>query len=130
MNSIKQTLGVALVAVGMVVTAGCATERGGQPTAARIVDDSVITAKVKTNLIEDQALKAFQINVETYRGDVLLSGFVDSPEMVKRAVEVAKNVEGVKSVRNSLIVKKDEAATGKPSAGAEDKPSNGAGTSR
>lgn len=120
MNNIKRIFGAAVAAFVLVLGAGCATERGGQSTAARVVDDSVITARVKTHLIEDQALKAFQINVETYRGDVLLSGFVDSPDMVKRAVEVAKNVEGVKSVRNSLIVKKEE-ATGKPSAGSEEK---------
>lgn len=121
MNSSKQVFAIAVAGLMMILGAGCATERGGQTTAARVVDDSVITSRVKTRLIEDQALKAFQINVETYRGDVLLSGFVDNADMVKRAVEIAKNTSGVKTVRNSLIVRKDEAATGRPSGGTQDR---------
>jgi osmotically-inducible protein OsmY len=89
------------------IVAGCASTRTHE-SPGEYVDDSVITSRVKTRLIQDQALKGFQIGVETFRGDVLLSGFVDSPEQIKRAVELAKSVPGVKSVKNSLVVKKEK----------------------
>lgn len=70
------------------------------------VDNSVITAKVKSLLAGDDFLKSFQIGVETYKGTVQLSGFVDSQTAVNRAGEIARSVEGVKSVKNDLRVKK------------------------
>jgi len=90
------------------IVAGCASTRTTQ-SPGEYVDDSVITSRVKTRLIQDQALKAFDIGVETFRGDVLLSGFVDTKDQIDRAVTVAKQVPGVKSVRNSLVVKKEKA---------------------
>jgi osmotically-inducible protein OsmY len=89
------------------ILAGCASTRTHQST-GEYVDDSVVTSRVKTRLIEDQSLKGFQIGVETFRGDVLLSGYVDNPDQIKRAVAVAKSVPGVKSVKNSLVVKKEK----------------------
>jgi len=89
------------------ILAGCASTRTTE-SAGEYVDDSVITSRVKTRLIQDQALKAFDIGVETFRGDVLLSGFVDSKDQIDRAVSVAKKVPGVKSVRNSLVVKQEK----------------------
>lgn len=74
-------------------------------TAGQYVDDSVITTKVKSAILGDPALKVTQISVETYQGKVLLSGFVDSPQSVQRAGEVARSVEGVKEVKNNLVVK-------------------------
>jgi osmotically-inducible protein OsmY len=70
------------------------------------VDDSVITAKVKSLLASDDFLKSFEISVETYKGTVQLSGFVDSPKAVDKAGEIASGVKGVKSVKNNLNVKK------------------------
>lgn len=70
------------------------------------VDNSVITAKVKSLIAGDDFLKSFQISVETYKGTVQLSGFVDSQTAVNRAGEIARSVEGVKSVKNDLRVKK------------------------
>jgi osmotically-inducible protein OsmY len=70
------------------------------------VDDSVITAKVKTMLAADDFLKSFEISVETYKGIVQLSGFVDSQKAVDKAGEIASGVGGVKSVKNKLDVKK------------------------
>lgn len=110
MEKLKQ-LWVAIFLGAAVFLTGCATGEAG-----RVVDDSVVTSRVKTRLIEDQALKAFQINVETYRGDVLLSGFVESQDQINRAVEIAKNSDGVRSVKNAMVVRKDE-ATGAPSGG-------------
>ncbi len=89
------------------IVAGCAGSRTTE-SPGEYVDDSVITSRVKTRLIQDQALKAFDIGVETFRGEVLLSGFVDSKDQIDRAVQVAKSVPGVKSVRNSLVVKKEK----------------------
>ena len=70
------------------------------------VDDSVITTKVKSLLAADDFLKSFQISVETYKGIVQLSGFVDSQKAVDKAGEIARGVKGVKSVKNNLNVKK------------------------
>ncbi len=74
-------------------------------TPGQYLDDKVITAKVKAALVEDPGVKALQIKVETFEGIVQLSGFVDNPEQVIRAGDLAKGVEGVKSVKNDLIVR-------------------------
>lgn len=73
--------------------------------AGRVVDDSTITAKVKAALVGDPSTKAHQINVETFQGTVQLSGFVDSSDARARALEVARNVEGVKEVKDGLEVR-------------------------
>src|SRR5215207_878596 len=70
--------------------------------AGRVVDDSVITGKVKAALVADPTTKAHQITVETFKGVVQLSGFVDSSEARSRAAQVAEQVEGVKDVKNAL----------------------------
>ena len=77
-----------------------------QEGAGEYVDDSVITTKVKSLLAADDFLKSFEISVETYKGIVQLSGFVDSQKAVDKAGEVAGSVKGVKSVKNNLNVKK------------------------
>ncbi len=77
----------------------------GQQTAGGAVDDAVVTAKVKARLIDDEVTKAYRINVETFKGTVQLSGSVDSEEARLRATELAKNVGGVKNVKNSLQVR-------------------------
>jgi hyperosmotically inducible protein len=76
-----------------------------QEGAGEYVDDSVITTKVKSQLAADDFLKSFQISVETYKGIVQLSGFVGSQMAVNKAGEIARGVQGVKSVKNDLIVK-------------------------
>ena len=73
--------------------------------AGHFVQDSVITAKVKTALLKDPVVKGTSVNVETHRGTVLLSGFVASPQEMQRAAEVAAGIGGVISVRNGLTVK-------------------------
>ena len=77
-----------------------------QEGAGEYVDDSVITTKVKSLLAADDFLKSFEISVETYKGTVQLSGFVDSQKAVDKAGEIASGVKGVKSVKNNLNVKK------------------------
>ena len=90
-------------------TAKSQTPAQQKPDAAsptQTLDDSVVTAKVKAKLVDDPVTKAYQINVETFKGTVQLSGFVDSAEAVSRATTLAKDVGGVKDVKNSLQVRK------------------------
>ena len=74
-------------------------------TVGNVIDDSVITTKAKAAIFNAPDLKTLQISVETRKGEVLLSGFVDNEAAKMRAEEVVKNVAGVKSVKNSLEVK-------------------------
>jgi len=83
---------------------GCASTPTKEGT-GEYIDDSAITTKVKSAILGDSALKVFQINVETFKGEVQLSGFVDSAAAKQKAGEVARGVGGVKSVKNNLIVK-------------------------
>ena len=94
-----------LILLMLVATfAACASTRTHEST-GEYVDDSVITTKVKAGLAGDDFLKSFQIGVETYKGTVQLSGFVNSQEAVRKAVDITKGVKGVTSVKNNLIVK-------------------------
>jgi osmotically-inducible protein OsmY len=83
---------------------GCASTPTREGT-GEYVDDSAITTKVKAAIFNEPSLKVFQINVETFKGEVQLSGFVDSSKSVHKAGEVARSVTGVKSVKNNLIAK-------------------------
>jgi c(7)-type cytochrome triheme protein len=74
-------------------------------SAGEYVDDAVITAKIKSAVLEEPSLKSAEINVETSKGTVQLSGFVRSRADINKAVEVAKGVKGVKSVKNDMILK-------------------------
>jgi osmotically-inducible protein OsmY len=84
--------------------AACAATRTHEST-GEYVDDSVITTKVKSLLAKDDFLKSFQISVETYQGTVQLSGFVNSQQAVDKAGQITRTVQGVKSIKNNLIVK-------------------------
>ena len=95
---------IALVML-MVAFAACAST-SKQESTGEYVDDSVITTKVKSLLAADDFLKSFEISVETYKGAVQLSGFVDSQKAIDKAVEITRSVKGVKSVKNNLSVKK------------------------
>ena len=94
----------AAVAVGSSTFTSCASTRTHEST-GEYVDDSTITTKVKALLAEDNFLKSFQIGVETYKGTVQLSGFVNSQEALRKAGEITRSVKGVMSVKNNLIVK-------------------------
>jgi osmotically-inducible protein OsmY len=83
---------------------GCASTRTHEGT-GEYVDDTAITTKVKAEIFTDPALKVLQINVETFKGVVQLSGFVDSNKSAAKAAEVARHIHGVVSVKNNLIVK-------------------------
>jgi len=94
-----------LVALMLITTFVACASSPKQESTGEYVDDSVITTKVKSLLAADDFLKSFEIGVETRKGIVQLSGFVDSQKAVNRAVEITRSVGGVKSVKNSLIVK-------------------------
>ena len=74
-------------------------------TTGQYVDDSVITAKVKSALLADDAVKSFAVSVETVKGVVQLSGFVNTSDQKSAAGKDAEAVPGVKKVHNNLIVK-------------------------
>jgi osmotically-inducible protein OsmY len=84
--------------------AACAATRTQEST-GEYVDDSVITTKVKSLLAADDFLKSFQISVESFKGVVQLSGFVNTQKAVDKAIEITRSVNGVKSIKNDLIVK-------------------------
>jgi osmotically-inducible protein OsmY len=94
------------VVLMLIATFMACASTSKQEGAGEYVDDSVITTKVKSMLAADDFLKSFEITVETYKGIVQLSGFVDSQKAVDKAGEVAGGVKGVKSVKNNLNVKK------------------------
>lgn len=100
--SIRNYSAIAIVMAAIVTSACAATAT--QRSAGEVVDDGVVTAKVKTALIEDEATKARQIDVSVNRGVVELAGAVDTQAMKSRAGTLAQNVEGVSEVRNNLTV--------------------------
>ena len=83
---------------------GCASTSKQEGT-GEYVDDTVITSKVKAEIFNDPSLKSAEINVETFKGVVQLSGFVNSREDINRAVQVARGVKGVVSVKNDMRLK-------------------------
>ena len=100
MNIFKIILCTLLLASFM----GCAGTDTKQST-GQYVDDSAITAKVKAAIFDEESLKSRQINVETFKGVVQLSGFVDSQRNVSKAEQIAREVDGVKSVITDIIYK-------------------------
>jgi hyperosmotically inducible protein len=95
-----------LVLLMLIATFVACASTSKQSGTGEYVDDSVITTKVKSLLASDDFLKSFEISVETYKGTVQLSGFVDSQKAIDKAGEIASGVKGVKSVKNNLNVKK------------------------
>ncbi|MEJ1963434.1 MAG: BON domain-containing protein [Gammaproteobacteria bacterium] len=105
MYSTKTRIFTALVAATMLIAAtGCASTRTHEGT-GQYVDDSVITTKVKSAILGEPGLKVSEINVETFKGIVQLSGFVSSRSDIDTAVKVASAVNGVKSVKNEMRLK-------------------------
>ena len=100
-----KTLIAAAIAVTLLTSAGCAVSRG-QQTAGAYVDDSVITASVKTGMLEDDRVAGTSITVETLNGTVMLSGFAKSEAERAAAESIAKNVDGVKVVKNEIAIRR------------------------
>jgi len=94
-----------LVCIGLITAfMGCASTQKREST-GQYVDDSTITTKVKAAIFSEPGLKTLQITVNTYKGVVQLSGFVDSAQNAKKAGELARSVAGVTEVKNDLVVK-------------------------
>jgi osmotically-inducible protein OsmY len=94
----------AMLSSSMMIVACSSTP--SQQSTGQAIDDGVITAKVKAKLIEDPVTKAHQINVDTFKGNVQLSGFVESDQARTRALQLARDVEGVKNVKDGMQVRK------------------------
>ena len=94
-----------LVLLMLIATFVACASTPTRESTGEYVDDSVITSKVKSLLAADDFLKSFQIGVETYKGVVQLSGFVNTQKAVDKAVEITNSVKGVKAIKNDLIVK-------------------------
>lgn len=104
MKFTTKKLAVFFCAVALTSVVGCASTASQEGT-GEYVDDAVITTKVKSALLGEPALKSLEINVETFKGVVQLSGFVSSAASENKAVEVARSIKGVKSVKDDMRVK-------------------------
>jgi hyperosmotically inducible periplasmic protein len=100
----RSTAVLILAAVLSSAVAAC-TSTPTQQSTGQAIDDGVVTAKVKAALIKDPVTKAHQINVETFKGQVQLSGFVETDEARTRALQVARDIEGVKKVTDAMQVR-------------------------
>jgi osmotically-inducible protein OsmY len=96
-----KTLFASIIILALVACAPTAKREG----TGEYIDDAMITTKVKTALAADPDVKATEVKVETFKGDVQLSGFVSSPESVQKAIEIARKVPGVRGVKNDMVVK-------------------------
>ena len=90
-----------LTALMAVCVVGCSSTPR-QQRVEEAIEDGVVTAKVRAALIEDPVTSAHEIKVETFRGRVQLSGYVETPEARDRALKVVRSIEGVKQVRDSM----------------------------
>lgn len=100
LNNVRNIMGIFL----LVSLMGCASTPKKEGT-AEYIDDTVITTKVKAAILQEPTLKVTEINVETFKGIVQLSGFVNSKEDTRKAIHVAEGVSGVKSVKNDMQLK-------------------------
>ena len=103
MNSFSR-VSVLVAALALTALAGCASTQKHEST-GQYLDDTSITTRVKAAIFEEPTLKSAEINVETFKGTVQLSGFVNSQADINKAVEVARSVKGVVSVKNNMHVK-------------------------
>lgn len=104
MNTVKPAPALLLAAMLGVTLVAC-TSTPTQQSTGEVIDDGVVTAKVKAALIEDPVTKAHQINVETFKGAVQLSGFVESDEARTRALQLVRDIDGVKSVKDAMEIR-------------------------
>lgn len=105
MNAIKSRGLLAAAVLGFTLAAaGCAGTSSTKST-GDVVDDAVIATKVKAKFVEDPVVKAMNIQVETFKGTVQLSGFASSQTEIDRAVNLAQTTSGVRSVKNDIRIK-------------------------
>jgi osmotically-inducible protein OsmY len=104
MMKITKNIATGLFVASLFAVAGCASTATKEGT-GEYVDDSVITTKVKASIFNEPTLKSTEINVESFKGTVQLSGFVANPESIAKAGEIARGVKGVVAVKNDIHVK-------------------------
>ena len=106
-NLLTAAVAAAALALGACASSDPKTNEGSKSeTTGQYIDDATVTAKVKTAIASDVGVKAAaNVNVETYRGVVQLSGFADSDAQASKAVAAAKRVNGVRSVKNDMRIK-------------------------
>ena len=105
MKKFPQRFAVLLLAAAALTSVVACASTATQESTGQYMDDTAITAKVKTAIFNDASLKSAEINVETFKGVVQLSGFVNSEADINRAVSVARGIAGVKSVKNDMRLK-------------------------
>ena len=110
-------LGLTLAAATAFLTAGCGQQNTSPSASAKTtvgteIDDTIVTTKVKSALLADADIKSFDLKVETRKGEVQLSGFVNNQGQVDRAIAATRAVEGVKSVANAIVLKDGVATVG------------------
>lgn len=104
MKQLSKYLSAFFLAITLVSVVGCASTSKQEGT-GEYIDDSVITTKVKAAIFNEPSLKSVEINVETYKGVVQLSGFVNTQADINKATELARSVKGVTSVKNDMRLK-------------------------
>ena len=104
MKQLGKYLSALFMAVMLVTVVGCASTSKQEGT-GEYIDDTAITTKVKAAIFNEPTLKSAEVNVETFKGAVQLSGFVSSQAAVNKAVAVTRTVAGVKSVKNDMRIK-------------------------
>jgi hyperosmotically inducible periplasmic protein len=114
----RLVLGITLAGAMSLLIAGCGNRQDESPkpsastTVGTEIDDTVVTTKVKSALLADADIKSFDLKVETRKGAVQLSGFVDNQAQIDRAITATRGVEGVKSVDNNISLKVGTATVG------------------
>ncbi|MEO5698462.1 MAG: BON domain-containing protein [Burkholderiaceae bacterium] len=101
---LRTTLASVVTVLALVTASGCAVTRG-QSTVGEYIDDAAITTSVKAKFVEDKAVDATSIKVETLEGTVMLSGFAKNSTEKSQAEAIARGVKGVKSVKNGISVR-------------------------
>jgi len=104
MKHLIRLLSAFFLACILLSASGCASTPKQEGT-GEYVDDTVLTSKVKAAILNEPGLSSAEINVETFKGVVQLSGFVNSKGDINRAIQVVKSVAGVKSVKNDMRLK-------------------------
>ena len=102
--NIRTTLAATMTAIALLTASGCAVTRG-QETVGAYVDDATMTTQIKSRFIENKNVDAASIHVETLNGTVLLSGFAKNINEKMTAEDIARRVNGVRSVRNEIAVR-------------------------
>lgn len=104
MNQFNKYLSALFLSLTLLTAVGCASTSKSEGT-GEYVDDVMITSKVKAAILGESTLKSAEINVETFKGVVQLSGFVSSQAAASKAVDLARAVKGVSSVKNDMRIK-------------------------